>query len=90
MPNIENPGDIVEIGKIGAAIYENDIFPRIAHVKRGKAIAIDITSGDYEIDSLSLEAARRLKQRRPDAVVYKTRVETPGAVRTGYLQPSRR
>ncbi len=86
MPSAENPTDIIEIGK---AMYENDVFPRIARVKRGKAIAIDITSGDYEIDSLILEAARRLKRRRPDAVMYETRVATPGAVTTGYLQPSR-
>ena len=82
--------DIIEIGKIGKAMYENDIRPIIPHIKNGMMVVIDITSGDYEIDSLILEAARRLKQRRPDAVVYKTRVATPGAVTTGYLQPSRR
>ena len=82
--------DIIEIGKIGKAMYENEIRPSIPRIKNGMMVVIDITSGDYEIDSLSLEAARRLKSRRPDAVLYTEQVGHPAAIRTGYLQPSRR
>ncbi len=74
MPNIENPDDLIEIGK---AIYENDVLPNIPHVKKGMMVVLDIASGDYEVDIRGADAGRRLKRRRPNAVLHIERVGSP-------------
>ena len=89
MPDTALDDDLIKIGKIGKAMFENDILPRIPHAKKGTMAVLDITSGDYEIDFLALKAARRLRQRRPDAVLYTARVGYPAAARTGYMRIKR-
>ena len=86
MPNAENPGEIVKIGK---AIYENDVLPNIPHVKKGMMVVLDIASGDYEVDIQGADAGRRLKRRRPNAVMYTARVGYSAAYRTGYMRARR-
>ena len=86
MPN----DDLIEIGKIGKAMFENEILPRIPDAKNEMTVVIDITSGDYEIDSLVFKAVRRLEQRRPDAVLYITPVGSPTSARAVSLRTARR
>ena len=83
--------DTIQIGKIGKAMFENDILPRIPHAEKGTMVVLDITSGDYEMDATGVgaDAGNRLKRRRPDAVLYTARVGYPAAVRTGYMQIKR-
>ena len=87
MPN----DDLIKIGKIGKAMFENEILPRIPNAKKGTMVVMDITSGDYEMDAAGVgaDAGNRLKQRRPDAVLYTARVGYPAAARTGYMQIKR-
>jgi hypothetical protein len=40
----------------------------------GKIIVIDVETGEYEIDDVSLEAARRLKAKYPEATLYAMRI----------------
>lgn len=40
----------------------------------GKIIMIDVDSGDYEIDSRSLDAGDRLRARRPNGDFYAIRI----------------
>ena len=82
----ENPKEIIKIGK---AMLENEILPRVPHAKNEMTAVIDITSGDYEIDSLVFKASRRLKQRRPDAVLYITPVGPPTSARAVSLRTAR-
>ena len=84
--------DTVQIGKIGKAMFENEILPQIPHAKKGTMVVLDITSGDYEMDDaigVGTDAGNRLKRRRPDAVLYTARVGYPAAARTGYMQIKR-
>ena len=81
--------DTIQIGKIGKAMFENDILPRIPNAKKGTMVVLDITSGDYEMDATGADAGNRLRQRRPDAVLYTAQVGYPAAVRTGYMQIKR-
>ena len=83
----ENPREIIKIGK---AMLENEILPRIPHAKNEMTAVIDITSGDYEIDFLVFKAVRRLEQRRPDAVLYITPVGPPTSARAVSLRTARR
>ena len=75
-----DPEDHAAIIKTGKAMFENDILPRIPHVDNEMTVVIDVVSGDYEIDSGYLPAERRLKKRRPDAVMYITPVGLPKEV----------
>ena len=80
------PENHAEIIKTGKAMFENDILPRIPHVGNEMTAVIDVLSGDYEIDSGYLPAKRRLKRRRPDAVIYITPVGLPTEVRAVSLR----
>ena len=81
-----NPDELL---KIGRAKYEKDILPNIPHVKKGMMVALDIASGDYEIDFHSVDARTRLERRRPDAVIHYERVGYSAPFRTGYMSARR-
>jgi hypothetical protein len=64
-----------EIQKRAEEWYENNLRPIVETGDNvGKIIMIDIESGDYEIDPVSLTAAHRMKAKHPDAVLYAMRI----------------
>ena len=71
-----------EISARGDAIYMERIYPTLAQSEKGKYVSIDIESGDYEIDADDPYAILRLRERRPDGVLY--------GVRVGYWSPDGR
>ena len=52
------------------AIYDAQIRQQIAPEDEDKFVKIDVLSGDYEVDENSIAAGRRLRERRPDAVIH--------------------
>ncbi len=73
------PGEMVAKGE---AIYLERIQPLVEPAESGKYVAIDIESGDYEIDVEDPYAFQRLVARRPEGVFY--------GVRVGYWSPDGR
>jgi len=67
----------------GHALYEREILPRLDPHARGKFLAVDVDTGDYEVDSDELAALKRVRARRPDARLYLLRVGFPSAYRIG-------
>ena len=65
------------VKEIGRAIYDQNIKDDLGPEFKGKVVAIDIYSGDYEIDRDDLEAVTRLRKRRPDAYMWMERVGYP-------------
>ena len=63
-----------EIAARGKAIYKEKIRPLVIDTEKGKILVIDVESGDYEIDERDIIACIRLRERRPDAVIYGLRV----------------
>ena len=63
-----------ETARLGDEIYERDIRPQVEGAHHGKVIAIDVDSGDYSIAGTASIAAKRLRERRPDAGVWLMRV----------------
>jgi hypothetical protein len=59
-----------EIGHMALDIYHNRIQPLVMPTHKGKYLAIDIDSGDYEVDENDLVAERRLRERRPDGTLF--------------------
>jgi hypothetical protein len=66
-----------DIGRRGKQLYEGGIKAIVEKDHRGKYVAIDVNTGDYEIDSDRVAAAGLLRQRRPDAVVFFVRIGMP-------------
>jgi hypothetical protein len=63
-----------EIARRGEELYEKSIRPQVEAEFDGKILAIDIDSGDYEIDDTTLPAADRLRLQHSDAEIYVLRI----------------
>ena len=63
-----------EFARRGDDIYERQIKPVIEAGNEGKYVAIDIESGDYEVDVDELVATDRLSARHADAQVWLRRI----------------
>jgi hypothetical protein len=72
-----------EIARRGREIYERDIRRRVETAHRGRFLALDVRSGDYEISDDDLDASEKLLDRRPDALLYGLRVGEGAAYRIG-------
>lgn len=72
-----------EFAQRGDDIYERVVRPRAEPVHNGKFAAIDVETGDYEIDASDLTAIDRLTTRRPGAAVWLRRIGRPYTYRLG-------
>jgi len=59
-----------EHARRGTEMYEREIAPKIEANNRGRIVAIDVDSGEFEIADQGLEAANRLLARRPAAQIW--------------------
>jgi len=66
-----------EFARRGEEIFNRDILPKLKDEDPRKVVAIDIETGDYEIDHDQLTACDRLEARRPDAQIWARRVGSP-------------
>lgn len=73
-----------EICDRGKEIYEEQIKALVEPQENGKFIVIDIDSGDFEADAKILVASRRLRERRPDSVLYRVKAGLGAAYRMGW------
>jgi len=58
----------------GQELYERDIRPRVESGNKGKVVAIDIETGDYEVAIDTLTASDQLYARIPDAQIWCVRI----------------
>ena len=65
---------IEELARRGTEIYEQQIRPQVGAGNRGRFVAIDVDTGDFELADTLLEAATRLLARRPDAQSWSVRI----------------
>ncbi len=72
-----------EFARRGQGIYERDIRPHLGAEEDGKFVAVDIETGDYEVDRDDFEATERLLARRPDAQMWLLRVGQRAAYHIG-------
>jgi hypothetical protein len=72
-----------EFARRGDELYEREILPRLGPNRVGHYVAIDIESGDFEVDADEIAASDRLQARRPDAQIWVTRVGSRYARRFG-------
>ena len=81
MPDIEPQHTSEELARLGSEVFASRVRPVLRPEDDGKFVAIDIESGDHEIDEDDYAAVMRLRNRRPSAEVWLGRVGQPAAYR---------
>jgi len=71
------------LARIGSEIYERQIRPSLGPGDDGRFVAIDVGSGEHEIDEDDYAAVMRLHSRFPGAEVWLMKVGQPAAYRVG-------
>jgi hypothetical protein len=70
-----------ELARLGSEVFDRQVRPVLRPEDDGKFVAIDIDTGDHEIDEDDYAAVTRLRARRPSAEVWLGRVGQPAAYR---------
>ena len=80
-----------EIGKRATEIYKRSIRSQVEPEFNGKIIAIDVDTGEYEIDEDILSSTKRLKERCPNGTFFALRVgfDVVYALSGAKLRPTR-
>jgi hypothetical protein len=81
MPATESRHTPEEVGRLAAEIFDRHVQPRLRPEDNGKFLALDISTGDYELDDDDYAAVTRLRERRPSGEVWLMRVGEPAACR---------
>ena len=67
-----------EIGRRGQELYDQQIRPVVEEEGNiGKILAVDIETGEYEIDENHMTAIHRALAKHPDAALYSLRIGFP-------------
>jgi hypothetical protein len=66
-----------EIVKIGKELYERDIKPLVEAGNKGRVVAIDMRTGQFELADDAITSASQLRARVPEAVIFVIRVGYP-------------
>jgi len=66
--------ELAEIDRRGTEAYERCVAPRLRPEDKGKFVAVDIETGEFELDIDDYEAIERMHQRRPGANLWLMRV----------------
>jgi hypothetical protein len=83
MSSTGSPRSLEELARLGAEVFERSVRPSLRPEDHGKFVAIDVVSGEYEIDSDDYAAVTRLRARVPSADVWLARAGSPATCRIG-------
>jgi hypothetical protein len=79
MPATEPRRSLEELARLGVEAFDHHVRPVLRPEDDGKFVAIDVVSGEYEIDADDYSAVTRLRARRPGAEVWLERAGRPTA-----------
>ncbi len=63
-----------ELAQRGQALYESGIQQQVESGNKGKIVAIDIETGEFEVSETVMAATDRLFDRQPDAQPWTIRI----------------
>ncbi|MEY2978964.1 MAG: hypothetical protein ACO31I_10240 [Prochlorotrichaceae cyanobacterium] len=63
-----------EFAQRGDYLYETQIKSQVETGNDGKIVAIDLESGNFEVDKSEIVACARLEARHPDAQIWMVRI----------------
>lgn len=72
-----------QLASLGQDIFDRKVRPALRPEDDGKFVAIDVETGDYEMDEDDYAAVARLRSRKPAADVWLMRAGYPAAYRIG-------
>lgn len=72
-----------EFARRGRELYNQLVLPQLKRADKGKFVAIDIETGDFEMAESILAACRQLRARRSDPQPWVERVGYPYVYRFG-------
>jgi hypothetical protein len=75
-----------ELAALGQDIFDRQVRAALRPEDDGKFVAIDVESGDYEIDDDDYAAVARLRSRKPAADVWLMRAGFPTTYRIGVVR----
>lgn len=74
-----------EHARRGDEMYAQQVRGKVEAGNEGKVVAIDVDSGEFEVDEDSFAASERLLVRRPDAQIWCVRIGHPAVYHFGIL-----
>ena len=77
MPATDSRHTPDELARLGTEIFDSRIRPSLGPADDGKFVAIDVRTGDYEIDEDDYDAVSRLRARNPQADAWLARAGYP-------------
>lgn len=63
-----------EFARRGDELYETQVRPQVEDDHQGKIVAIDLETGNFEVDTSEMAACSRLESRCPDAQIWIVRI----------------
>jgi hypothetical protein len=75
-----------ELARLGSEVFDRQVRPVLKPEDDGKFIAIDVVTGDYEINEDDYTAVSRLRTRKPTADVWLMRAGSPTTYRLGVVR----
>jgi hypothetical protein len=79
MPASESSRTPEELARMAAEVFDRRVRPVLRPEDDSKYVAIDVASGDFEMDPDDYTAVSRLRARRPAAEVWLERAGQPTA-----------
>lgn len=81
MPLTEPRRNPEEVARMGVDLYDRQVRPKLQSDDDGKFVALDIKTGEFELNQDDYQAVARLRSRCPSAEVWLGRVGEPAAYR---------
>jgi hypothetical protein len=70
MPTTKRRYSKEEFARRGDALVESTVRPKLTAADKDKFVAIDIETGEYELDPNEMKAVSRLRKRVPDPQIW--------------------
>jgi hypothetical protein len=81
MANTDSRRTPEELARLGDEVYDRKVRPTLRPEDDLKYVAIDVESGEFEIDPDDYTAVMRLRTRLPEADIWLERVGQPAAIK---------
>ena len=83
MPDTKPRRTLDDLANLGSRIFDQHVRPVLRPEDDGKYVAIDVETGEYEIDEDDYAAVARLRSRKPAAEIWLMRAGYATTYRMG-------
>jgi hypothetical protein len=83
VPSTKPSRTLDELARLGADTFDRQVRPALRPEDDGKFVAVDVDTGEYEVDEDDYAAVARLRSRKPAAEIWLMRAGSPTTFRIG-------